>query len=231
MAIAMVTVFLSSCEDDFSNSPVINEDEILLNEVENEIDIESLPSKEIQIFDETGKNSITLKVSAEDKSLLDLYSEKTYNLKLRQKSDMEIEDRDINTTDYIDNDPRLHDLSVERPRVYIGIVNNNIQNSDLAIGLSINESEAISLRAYNHETLHWIVSSWDGITVKCKGRGIDGLSAYAYHSKSNCSIENHHFSSRYFYSSGTQNFFRGYGKCRLYVKVVHYNNFDIWAFR
>jgi len=74
LAVIMVTVFLSSCEDD----PVENEKPygfVENNEDSSLMQTEGEFKKQVVLKDETGKNEVTLSISCDDKDILALYNE------------------------------------------------------------------------------------------------------------------------------------------------------------
>lgn len=218
VAVVMVTVFLSSCEKDRAN---LSDTEAPRNEEQAFSNKDNLPNKEITLSDELG-NSVTLKISTEDKELLNLYTDKVFEANFNEENnetfDADDFEDDSNETGF------LHDTSKKRVKVFIEIAELSLRNTT-SFSLTSTAYNELALRHYNVEKWYKArVSS--AIKVRCSARGKDGLSAYGYQSTTaHCDAYWGVYSSKYFYdqNSGSKTFWRDKTGCLL-VKTVGLHN-------
>lgn len=228
MTIVMITVFLTSCEHDLIPPDLNNSEQV---EDKNQhiaaLNIDNLPSKEITLSDESGSNNVTFRIATENEEVLALYTDKTFEVDFS-----EVTNENSSIQAFPDANPPnelLDNPSEEGIDVFFQIAGLELRSDNMKFSISTNAEFEIALRHHNIHNWYHMGYGGKGIRIICTGRGIDGLSAYAYNTGYHPELcrypERYHFASRYFHNqnSSSQSFWRSQGEC-LWVKVVGYRN-------
>ena len=219
---AMMFIF-SSCSKENVNDVTKEEaqEEVKINE-------ENWPSKEIQLFDATKENNVTIKVSTEDESLLELYTDETFVAEFIEKSQFESRNPEIERPESgseIVDEPQLDDDASENAVVHIEVIDQNVKEN-LTFSLKYNEDSKVDLRYYWYTTWFKVpIGYWWGIRITAYD--YTGVYAAGYDAtSSSCAyIYSSPYLSDYLtYYGDYQNYWRLSDRC-LYVKVIHSYNY------